>query len=74
MGTEVLLPKRTYSLDCQYCPKYPCAEGLFGIRVYEDYSCSPCFKNGKLHPGTLKSLKENIELIRSEIENIRISY
>lgn len=75
LGIRVLLPQRVYSIDCQYnCPMYPCAEGLFGIRVYEDYSCSQCFKDGELHRGGLNSLKDNIESIRKTIEATRMGF
>ena len=75
LGIRILLPQRVYSFDCQYnCQMYPCAEGLFGIRVYEDYSCSRCFKAGELYEGTLKTLQTNIERIRKDIENIRMGY
>lgn len=75
LGIKVMLPQRVYSIDCQYnCPMYPCAEGLFGIRVYEDYSCSQCFKAGELHIGALGELKNNIEAIRRTIENTRMVF
>ena len=74
MGIKVLIPSRVYSIDCQYnCKMYPCAEGIFGIRVYEDYSCARCF-NGKVYKGTLDELDNSIIQIRKELNMIRLSY
>ena len=74
LGTDVFIPRRVYSADCQLnCNRYPCAEGLFGIRVYEDYSCAYCF-NGKVYQGNLDTFRRNTELIRNKIDTIRISY
>lgn len=74
LNTDVLIPRRVYSADCQLnCKKYPCAEGLFGIRVYEDYSCAYCF-NGKVYQGGLDAFRSNTNLIRNKIDSIKISY
>ena len=74
LNTDVLIPRRVYSADCQLnCNKYPCAEGLFGIRVYEDYSCAYCF-NGKVYQGNLDTFRSNTDLIRNKIDSIKISY
>ena len=74
MGIRILIPQRIYSADCQYnCPLYPCAEGLFGIRVYEDYSCARCFK-GEMLQGDLPALKNNIATIRRDLDSARILF
>lgn len=74
LNTDVLIPRRVYSADCQLnCNKYPCAEGLFGIRVYEDYSCAYCF-DGKVYQGGLDTFRSNTDLIRNKIDSIKISY
>ncbi len=74
MGTEVLIPSRVYSLDCKFnCNLYPCAEGLFGIRVYEDYSCARCFK-GDVYQGNLENFSESIKEIRDELDKINFAY
>ena len=74
MGTKVLIPQRIYSNECQYnCEKYPCAEGYFGIRIYEDYSCAKCF-NGRVLGGGIKMLQENIKTIQKEFECTSLTY
>ena len=74
MGIRVMIPKRLYSSDCQFnCRMYPCAEGLFGIRVYEDYTCAYCF-NGRLYSGGLENFQENIEQIRSHLDLMKFMY
>ena len=74
MGTQVLIPQRVYCKDCQYnCPMYPCAEGLFGIRVYEDYSCARCFR-GDIYTGDITSFSKNVEDIRHSLDTICLSY
>lgn len=74
MGIRVMIPQRVYSSDCQYnCQMYPCAEGLFGIRVYEDYSCARCFK-GNIYSGGLEDFSANIELIRKDMDITRFSF
>lgn len=71
---KVLIPKRVYSVNCQLnCNKYPCAEGLFGIRVFEDYSCAYCF-DGKVYKGGLEQFENNIERIRNKIDSVSIAY
>ena len=74
MGIRIMIPKRIYSSNCIYnCPMYPCAEGLFGIRVYEDYSCAYCLK-GKVYRGGIENFQENIIQIRSELDRLRFSF
>lgn len=74
MGINVMIPSRIYSIDCQHnCQMYPCAEGIFGIRVYEDYSCAKCF-NGTIYRGNLNSLELNVSQIRKELSTMRFSY
>ena len=74
MGIKIMIPKRLYSSDCLYnCKMYPCAEGLFGIRVYEDYSCASCF-NGKIYSGGLDKFTENISQIRAYLDLTRLSF
>lgn len=74
MGIRVLIPKRLYSSDCQYnCNMYPCAEGLFGIRVYEDYSCAYCFK-GKIYSGGIECFEENVNQIRAHLDLMKFTY
>lgn len=74
MGIRVMIPKRLYSLECQFnCKMYPCAEGLFGIRVYEDYTCAYCF-NGRIYSGGLENFRENIEQIRAHLDMIKFTY
>lgn len=74
MGTQVMIPKRLYSSDCQHnCKMYPCAEGLFGIRVYEDYSCAYCF-NGKIYKGGVADFEENISQIREQLDLMKFMY
>lgn len=74
MGIKVMIPKRLYSSDCQFnCKMYPCAEGLFGIRVYEDYTCAYCF-NGRIYPGGLEDFPENINLIRTHLDKMKFMY
>lgn len=74
LGTKVLIPRRVYSANCQMnCKKYPCAEGLFGIRLYEDYSCAYCF-DGEVYKGGIEQIESNISLIRARIDSVRISY
>lgn len=74
MGIQVMIPKRLYSSDCQYnCKMYPCAEGLFGIRVYEDYSCAYCF-NGKIYKGSVSDLEANISQIREQLDMMKFMY
>lgn len=74
MGIRAMIPQRVYSSDCQYnCKMYPCAEGLFGIRVYEDYSCARCFK-GNIYSGGLEDFSANIELIRRDMDVTRFSF
>ena len=52
---------------------YPCAEGLFGIRVYEDYTCARCFR-GDVYKGTIESFSRNIEDIRHSLDTVCLSY
>lgn len=74
MGIRIMIPKRLYSSDCIYnCRMYPCAEGLFGIRVYEDYSCAYCF-NGKVYAGTLDDFSKNVEQIRRKLDSVKFSF
>ena len=74
MGIRVMIPKRLYSSDCQFnCKMYPCAEGLFGIRVYEDYTCAYCF-NGRIYSGGLEDFPENIEQIRAHLNLMKFMY
>ena len=74
MGIQVMIPKRLYSSDCQFnCKMYPCAEGLFGIRVYEDYTCVYCF-NGRIFSGNLEDFPENIEQIRAHLDLMKFTY
>ena len=74
MGIKVLIPQRVYCKDCQYnCSMYPCAEGLFGIRVYEDYTCARCFR-GDIYKGTIESFSRNIEDIRHSLDTVCLSY
>lgn len=74
MGIRVMIPKRLYSSDCQFnCKMYPCAEGLFGIRVYEDYTCAYCF-NGRIYSGGLENFPENIEQIRAHLDLMKFMY
>ncbi|MCH5320189.1 MAG: metallophosphoesterase [Eubacterium sp.] len=73
MGIKVLIPKRIYSVDCIYnCTKYPCAEGLFGIRVYEDYSCAQCF-NKEVLSGGIQKFSSNIDRIRDGFNKMSFS-
>lgn len=73
MGIKVLIPKRIYSVDCIYnCTKYPCAEGLFGIRVYEDYSCAQCF-NKEVLSGGIEKFSSNIDYIRDGFNKMSFS-
>lgn len=68
-GINILIPLRVYSVECQYnCNMYPCAEGLFGIRVYEDYTLTRCFK-GKALKGNLDEMEGNIKAIRQDIDS-----
>lgn len=68
-GIDVLIPLRVYSVECQYnCNMYPCAEGLFGIRVYEDYTLTRCFK-GKALKGGLEEMEGNVKVIRQDIDS-----
>lgn len=68
-GINVLIPLRVYSVECQYnCNMYPCAEGLFGIRVYEDYTLTRCFK-GKALKGGLEEMEGNVKAIRQDIDS-----
>lgn len=54
---NVLILLRVYSVECQYnCNMYPCAEGLFGIRIYEGYTLTKYFKGT-----TLKGRLEEME-------------
>ncbi len=74
MGIRVQIPQRVYCYDCQYnCDMYPCAEGLFGIRVYEDYSCARCFK-GDIKKGDIDMFNDNIEEIRQSLDSVCFSY
>lgn len=74
MGINVLIPSRLYSIDCQHnCQMYPCAEGIFGIRIYEDYSCAKCFC-GTVYRGNLNELDANIEKIRKELSTMRFTF
>ncbi len=74
MGIKVLIPQRVYCKDCQYnCPMYPCAEGLFGIRVYENYTCARCFR-GDIYKGDIESFSRNIEDIRHSLDTVCLSY
>ena len=74
MGIKVLIPSRVYSIECQHnCQMYPCAEGIFGIRVYEDYSCAKCFK-GTIFRGDIDKFDFNISQIRKELNSMRFSY
>ena len=74
MGINVLIPSRLYSIDCQHnCQMYPCAEGIFGIRIYEDYSCAKCFC-GTVYKGNLNELDVNIAKIRKELSTMRFSF
>lgn len=74
MGILVMIPQRLYSSDCQFnCKMYPCAEGLFGIRVYEDYTCAYCF-NGRIYSGDLEDFPENIEQIRAHLDLMKFMY
>lgn len=74
MGIKVLIPQRVYCKDCQYnCSMYPCAEGLFGIRVYEDHTCARCFK-GYVYKGDIESFSRNIEDIRHSLDTVCLSY
>lgn len=68
-GINILIPLRVYSVECQYnCKMYPCAEGLFGIRVYEDYTLTRCFK-GRALKGTIEEMEGNIKAIRQDIDS-----
>ena len=74
MGINVLIPSRLYSIDCQHnCQMYPCAEGIFGIRIYEDYSCAKCFC-GTVYRGNLNELDVNISKIRKELDTMRFTF
>lgn len=74
MGIEIMIPKRIYSSDCIYnCEMYPCAEGIFGMRVYEDYSCARCF-NGEVFGGGLEKFSENVDKIRRELDLMKFSF
>lgn len=74
MGIKVLIPQRVYCKDCQHnCPMYPCAEGLFGIRVYEDYTCARCFR-GDIYNGDIMSFSRNIDDIRHSLDTTCLSY
>lgn len=74
MGINVLIPSRLYSIDCQHnCQMYPCAEGIFGIRIYEDYSCAKCFC-GTVYRGNLNELDANISKIRKELDTMRFTF
>lgn len=74
MGINVLIPSRLYSIDCQHnCQMYPCAEGIFGIRIYEDYSCAKCFC-GTVYRGKLDELDANIKNIRKELSTMRFTF
>lgn len=74
MGIEIMIPKRIYSSDCAYnCEKYPCAEGIFGMRVYEDYTCACCF-SGKVYGGGLEKFSENVDKIRRELDSMKFSF
>lgn len=74
MGINVLIPNRLYSIDCQHnCKIYPCAEGIFGIRIYEDYSCAKCFC-GTVYRGNLNELDTNIAKIRKELSTMRFTF
>lgn len=74
MGIKVMIPSRIYSVDCQYnCKMYPCAEGIFGIRVYEDYSCAKCL-SGTIYRGGLVDFDSNIAQVRKELNSMRFSY
>lgn len=71
-GINVLIPLRVYSVECQYnCSMYPCAEGLFGIRVYEDYTLTRCFK-GKALKGKLEDMEGNVKAIRQDIDSLTL--
>lgn len=74
MGIKVLIHSRLYSIDRQHnCQMYPCAEGIFGIRIYEDYSCAKCFC-GTVYRGSLSELDTNIEKIRKELSTMRFVF
>lgn len=74
MGIKVMIPSRIYSVDCQYnCKMYPCAEGIFGIRVYEDYSCAKCL-SGTIYRGGLDDFDSNIAQVRKELNSMRFSF
>ena len=74
MGIKVMIPSRIYSVDCQYnCKMYPCAEGIFGIRVYEDYSCAKCL-SGTIYRGGINDIEFNISQVRKELNLMRFAY